>query len=87
MVSSKRAFWQAFVFTLVIFGLGLTIGFFFEVSRAHSAEDVVSGAEISLLDEQLRNRATTELNLSCDAAVDSIFQFADSIYNDASTLE
>lgn len=87
MVGSKRAFWQAFIFTAIIFGIGLMIGFFFEVSRANSAENVVSDAEISLLDEQLRNRAATELNLSCDAAVESMFQFADSIYNDASALE
>ena len=56
MVSSKHAFWQALVFTIVVFGLGLLIGFFAERSIADSIETDILNSEISLLDEQVRSR-------------------------------
>ncbi len=87
MVNSKRAFWQAFLFTIIVFGLGLILGFFFEIIRAGYAQNVVNAAEISLLDEQLRNRGINELNVSCSVAISSTFQFADEIYSDATSLE
>jgi hypothetical protein len=87
MVNSKNAFWQALVFTLIIFVLGLTLGFFFEVTRASYARDIVSNSEISLLDEQLRDRAVTDLNISCSTAIPNLFRFADQIYGEAQQLE
>ena len=87
MVVSRHVFWQALVFTVVIFVIGLVAGFFLEVSRSSSIENAVAKSETSLLDEQLRNRAIGSLNVSCAEAIDSTFAFADSIYSEAQQLE
>ena len=47
----------------------------------------MSKSEISLLDEQLRNRAIGSLDISCGQAIDSTFAFADSVYLEARQLE
>jgi hypothetical protein len=87
MVVSKHIFWQAFVFTVVIFILGLAAGFLLETSRTNQVQKSITVSETKLLDEQLRNRAIDTLNISCSAAIESTFQFADSIYDEARQLE
>jgi len=87
MVVSKHVFWQALLFTLVIFGLGVAAGYLLETSRAVDVQNAVTLSETHLLDQQLRNRAIETLNVSCQDAIDSTFNFADSIYNEAQQLE
>lgn len=87
MVGNKGAFWQALVFTLVVFGIGMIFGYFLENSRADKIEFALIGSEINLLDEQLRSGIIGSGNLSCDVAVASTFSFADKIYSDALMLE
>jgi len=78
MVNSKYAFWQALVFTILIFVLGIFSGFFLENSRADSIEVNLMNSEINLLDEQLRTRITDDLDIECDLAVESKSQILQS---------
>lgn len=87
MVNSKHAFWQALVFTVIVFGIGLSLGFLFELSRNNTVENTIYSSEISLLDQQLRAYSITSFNVSCDIAKQSLFEFADRIYEEASQLE
>ena len=87
MVNSKHAFWQALVFTIVIFLIGALMGFFLENSRADKIQLELMNSEINVLDEQLRNKIVEDFNLSCEHAVKSTFEFADKIYWDAIKLE
>ena len=88
MVSgSRNVFWQALVFTIIVFGLGLLLGYYFEISRASSLELNLLSSEMSLFDEQLRSKIVGESNLSCEVAVGSTFAFADKIYDEALRLE
>lgn len=84
---SKRVFWQALVFTILIFGAGMMLGYFLEVSREKSVELDLLSSEISMLDEQLRGKILENSNLSCDILLASTFAFADKIYEQALTLE
>jgi len=87
MVNSKQAFWQALVFTILIFVLGIFLGFFLENSRSDTLQLRLLNSEVNLLDEQLRNRVTDDLNVECELAVESTFNFADKIYSEAVNLE
>lgn len=87
MVNSKHAFWQALVFTILIFVLGIFLGFFLENSRADNLERTLFKSELNILDEQLRDRVTVDLEIDCELARESLFNFADSIYAEAITLE
>ena len=84
---SKHAFWQAFVFTIIVFGTGLILGFFLESYRADKVQYILIDSEINILDNQLRERITSDFNLSCSSAIDSVFDFADQIFFEADKLE
>ena len=87
MVNSKNAFWQALVFTILVFSIGLVFGFFLETSRSESIQNNLMNSEINLLDNQIRNKIIDDLNVHCDLAVKSSFDFADEIYSEAILLE
>lgn len=86
-MGSKHVFWQAFVFTIVVFGVGIVFGYYLESSRASNVEFNLLASEINLLDQQMRGKIVGESNLSCEIAVGSTFTFADKIYEDALKLE
>ena len=85
--SGKHAFWQALIFTIIVFGLGLILGYFLEMNRSSKVEINLINSEINLLDEQVRIRAIQDMNVSCEEAKESTFSFADKIYNEAVLME
>ena len=84
---SKNAFWQALIFTIAVFFVGLVFGYFLESYKADKSEMISLEAEINLLDDQVRVEVLQKSNLSCEAATESVFSFADKIYEDALLLE
>ena len=87
MVNSKHAFWQALVFTVIVFGIGVLIGFSLEGYRFDKSQLNLINSEINILDEQVRNRIVEDFNVSCELAKESLFVFADDIYQEALQLE
>ena len=87
MVSNKYAFWQALVFTIIIFGVGILLGFVLEGTRSDTIELTLLNSEINLLDHQLRNQEKANLNISCETSIQNTFEFADKIFNEARKLE
>lgn len=87
LFGNKNAFWQALIFTIIVFGFGIIMGFFIEDNRASSVNSNLLNSEISFLDEQLAVKSIFESNVSCESAVGKTFDFADKVYADALTLE
>jgi len=83
----KHVFWQALVFTIFIFGIGLMSGLFIEGSRLSDVEISAINSEIDLLDAKLRNEVMNSFDIECDVTLSSTFDFADKIYDDAIKLE
>lgn len=86
-MNSKNAFWQALIFTIIIFIIGIIIGFFLENYRSDKLEVNLINSEINLIDLQLRNDLIGDFNISCQDAKESTFNFADMIYFESSKLE
>lgn len=84
---SKHAFWQALVFTVIVFSLGMLLGFYLEIGQSQSIYSTLVGAELNILDEQVRQRIILDNNVSCSLGKESLFSFADKIYDDALYLE
>ncbi|MEK6847279.1 MAG: hypothetical protein AABY16_03875 [Nanoarchaeota archaeon] len=84
---SKHAFWQALIFTVIVFSSGLILGFFLESVQSDDIFFRLVDSEINILDEQLRQRILTDANVSCALAKESLFSFADEIYDEALELE
>lgn len=87
VTQSKRVFLQSFLVTIIIFAVGLVLGFAIESNRIDETQLALLNSEISLLDEQIRNQNIKVFNVSCEAATTSMFNFADRIYEEARTLE
>lgn len=87
VTQSKTVFIQTLVVTIIVFLIGLTIGYVVESNRLDATQLASINSEISLLDEQIRNANIGAFNVSCDLALGSTFQFADRIYTDAQQLE
>ncbi|PIN90519.1 hypothetical protein COU60_01720 [Candidatus Pacearchaeota archaeon CG10_big_fil_rev_8_21_14_0_10_34_76] len=87
MVGNKHVFWQALVFTIIIFVIGLIFGFFIESYLAGQIEYSLAKSEINLLDEQVRIRAIGGFDIDCDKSKRGLFEFADRIYSEALKLE
>ncbi len=87
MVNAKNAFWQALVFTVIIFLFGFAFGFFIEGGRTEKLEIDIMNSEINTLDEQLRNKIGENFDINCDESIESTFNFADRIYSEAQKLE
>lgn len=87
MVNSKRAFWQAFLFTLIVFVFGLFLGFMLESFRADSFQTVIANSEVNVLDKQILFDMLDNNNLSCEHYKMELFQFADEVYFEALKLE
>jgi len=85
--NNKHIFWQALVFTIIIFSLGLLFGYFLESYRADRSGLVALNSEINLLDEQIRAELLKSTDVNCELAKASIFSFADKIYDEALQLE
>lgn len=86
-LGNKHAFWQALVFTIVVFGIGLLMGFFLESAYSNKVFYKTVDSEVNILDNQLRERIVGQLGISCETAKKSLFDFADKIYNEANQLE
>lgn len=84
---SKHAFWQALVFTIIVFSLGMLLGFFLEFNQSQSVYSNLVSSELNILDEQIRQRVISDNNVSCEIGKESLFLFADKIYGDAIELE
>ena len=87
MVGPKNAFWQALVFSIMIFIIGFILGLFLEIGRTEQININLINSEINLLDEQLRNKLLEDIEIDCKLAKKSAFEFADRIYEEAQKLE
>lgn len=87
LFGNRNAFWQALIFTLIVFCFGIIMGFFIEDHRANYVNNNLLDSEISLLDEQLAVKSIADFNLSCDFSARKLFSFADDVYLSALKLE
>lgn len=83
----KHAFWQALVFTIIVFTIGIFIGYWIENSRGDDMELTLMNSEVNLLDEQVRIKSMQDFSVSCEVSKDSMFNFADRIYQEALLME
>jgi len=86
-MNPKNAFWQALFSAILIFGVGLVLGFNFENSRNQEVEKNLLNSEVNVLDSQLMSKINENFNIGCDASKEKLVKQADSIYSEAKLLE
>ncbi len=87
MTSQKSAFWQAFVVTVIIFGIGVFFGLVLENWRTSQIADLYQQSELELLDIKLQSEIYTLGEFDCQEAVSENIKFADKIFEEAKILD
>jgi hypothetical protein len=87
MKKQKHVFWQAFVLTVVVFLIGLLVGFSIENLKSSSIHQRYVQSEIKLGDIKLQAELLNDYPIKdCVAAETYNINFGDSIYEDAKVL-
>ena len=84
--SQKNVFWQALLVTIVIFGLGIFLGFVLENWRTSQIEDFSQQSEIDLLDIKVQNDIYSNNFFNCEVAIQENLNFAEKTYEQAQIL-
>jgi hypothetical protein len=84
--SSKHAFWQALLLTLVVFILGMFLGIAYEGNKLDEINDYYALSEISLMDAFALSSLSDD-STSCEILRDAHIEFANKIYEEAFLLE
>ncbi len=83
----KRIFLYALLTTLVIFNLGIFMGYLLETTRVSEINDFYLKAEMELLDQRIQREALDLINLDCDLIVQENIDFADRIFEEALLIQ
>jgi len=85
--SQKHVFWQALIFTILIFFLGIIFGLILENWRNSKVEDLYSKSEISMLDIKAQTEVYSTGFYNCEKAISENILFADKVYNESKVLD
>jgi len=87
MNTQKSAFWQAFIITIIIFGVGVFFGVVLENWRTSQISELYQQSELELLDIKLQSEIYTLGEFDCDQAVEENINFANKIFEEAAILD
>lgn len=84
--SQKHVFWEAFLVTILIFGIGIFLGVIIENWRAGEISGMYLESEINLLDIKVQTQILNLEDINCKEAIAKDIEFGDKIYEDAKIL-
>ncbi len=85
--SEKNAFWEALVITILVFLIGLIIGFFLESLNQKNIEQYYIESEVQLLDLNMQQDLLFLNEIDCVKAIERNINFGDKIYEEALLLQ
>jgi len=83
MKNQKYIFLYALILTIIVFNIGIYMGYKLESSRIDKINDMYLEAEMELLDQRIQKDTLDVINLDCDLLVQENIQFADRIFEEA----
>ncbi len=85
--NQKRIFLYALLLTIVVFNLGIFMGYMLESSRVGQINTMYLNAETELLDQITQKEALQTLELNCDLLVSENTKFGDRIFQEALQIQ
>lgn len=85
--SQKHIFWQALVLTLIVFNIGVYLGYSLEAQRVNRLDKMYVQSELELLDLRIQDEILYLANIDCNKAIEANIKFGDKIYEEAKVLE
>ena len=87
MKNQKYFFLYALILTIVIFNLGIFMGYRLESSRIDKINGMYLDAETELLDQMIQKDALSIIDLNCESLVKENILFGDKIFEEALTIQ
>lgn len=85
--SQKHVFWQALVLALIVFGIGILLGFLLENSRTRKVKDMYFQSELDLIDIKIHNEIFSFPEIQCRTAIAENIAFADRVYEEGKLFD
>ncbi|MDP2628660.1 MAG: hypothetical protein Q8P15_02055 [Nanoarchaeota archaeon] len=85
-MNQKYVFLQALIITIVVFNIGVFLGYKLEASRIDKINEWYLESEMELLDQRIQEIALDLVDLNCDAVIQENINFADRIFQEALTI-
>ena len=82
-MNQKYVFLQALIVTLIVFNIGVFMGYKLEGSRIEKIEEWYLDAELELLDQRIQSDAFEVIDFDCEVLVKENINFADEIFERA----
>jgi len=85
--NQKMVFLYALILTIIVFNLGIFMGYMLETSRINKINTIYLNNELDLLDQIIQKDSNNLINISCQSQTDENIKFANRIYEEALTIE
>ena len=82
-MNQKYIFLYALILTIIVFNIGIYMGYKLESSRIDKINDMYVEAEMELLDQRIQKDTLDIIDLNCDSLIEENIQFADRIFEEA----
>jgi hypothetical protein len=87
ITNQKYIFLYALIATLVVFNLGIFMGYMLESSRLDKINVLYSNAELELFDQMAQKESMNVLNFDCKTLVNENIRFGDKIFQEALQIQ
>ena len=87
MANQKFVFLYALIATLIVFNLGIFMGYMLESSRLDKINNLYADTQMELFDQMAQHDAMSILNLNCDLLTKENIQFGDKIFQEALQIQ
>jgi len=81
--NQKTIFLYALIATLVVFNLGIFLGYMLEASRINKINQMYLETDMNILDQRILNDAQDIIEFDCEYLVEENIKFGDKIFEDA----
>jgi len=85
--NQKMIFLYALIITLVVFNLGIFMGYMLESSRLDKINILYSNAELELFDQMAQKESLGALNINCKTLVEENIKFGDKVFQEALEIQ
>ena len=83
----KYIFLYALILALIVFNIGIFMGYMLEASRLDKINNLYLDTEIDLFDQMTQKEALSILDLNCDLLFEENIQFGDKIFEEAMKIQ
>jgi hypothetical protein len=85
--NQKYIFLYALILSIVVFNIGIFMGYMLETSRVDKINTLYLNAEVGILDQLVQKETLGVLEPSCDLLIQENIKFGDRIYQEALTIQ